>query len=399
MNRRQFIGHTLILSAAGCCPSVLADITSDKNQEWNTILSGHRLDALEVKTVQLNWPRLVGKNSRLDVHGRGLRETVCRIKTDKGISGWGVFLDRAENAANVLSKFKGMPISELFDPAVGIIKPEARPLDFALHDLAGMILNIPVYDMLGSQGPVGNLCYSGMIYFDDLEPSDNPAGIEKVMENCRFDVDYGYRQLKVKIGRGNKWMEKQAGIRRDIEVTRKIAETFPNVDVLVDGNDGFTCDEMIQYLEGIGDTKLFWIEEPFLETRADYTKLRAWLENKQKKTLLADGEYNPDETLLMELLKDKLIDVSLQDVCGLGFTAWRKLLPELKKIGATSSPHAWGSRLKTQYTAHLASGLGNVVTIEGVTCSSKDVDFGDYVMKDGKLITSSAPGFGMKLKV
>lgn len=398
MNRRQFLGQTLILSAAGYCPSVLADINSDKAKERNTILSGHRLDALEIKTVQLNWPRLVGKNSRLDVHGRGPRETVCRIKTDKEAVGWGMFLDRSENAANVFSKFKGMLITELFDPAVGIIKPEARPLDFALHDLAGMILNIPVYEMLGAQGPAGNLCYSGMIYFDDLEPSDKPAGIAKVMENCQYDVDYGYRQLKVKIGRGNKWMEKQAGIRRDIEVTRKIAKTWPNIDVLVDGNDGFACDEMIQYLEGIGDVKLFWIEEPFLETRQDYTKLRAWLEKKQMKTLLADGEYNPDETLLMELLKDKLIDVSLQDVCGLGFTAWRRLMPELKKIGATSSPHAWGSRLKTQYTAHLASGLGNVVTIEGVTCTSSDVDFGDYPLKDGKLITSAAPGFGMTLK-
>ena len=193
-------------------------------------------------------------------------------------------------------------------------------------------------------------------------------------------------------------MEKQAGIARDIEVTRRIAGAFPKVDILVDGNDGFTCDEFIQYLEGIGDVKLFWIEEPFAETRQDYQKLRAWLKQKRSKVLLADGEYDPDETQLMELLKSKLIDVSLQDVCGYGFTAWRKLIPVLKEIGATSSPHAWGSRLKTNYTAHLASGLGNVVTIEGVTCSSEDVDFGDYVLKDGKLMTSEAPGFGMRLK-
>ncbi len=397
MDRRQFLGQTLLLSVAGCS-SVLDKGSAQQAKEWNAILSKHRLEGLEVKTVQLNWPRLVGKNSRLDVHGRGPRETVCRIRTDKGTSGWGMFLDRRENAANVLGRFKGMPITEIFDPAVGIIKPEARPLDFALHDLAGVILNLPVYAMLGKHGPKGNLCYSGMIYFDDLEPSENPAGISNVMENCRFDVDYGYRQLKVKIGRGNKWMEKQAGIARDIEVTRRIAEAYPKVDVLVDGNDGFTCDEFIQYLEGIGDVKLFWIEEPFAETREDYQKLRAWLRKNRSKALLADGEYNPDETQLMELLKSKLIDVSLQDVCGYGFTAWRKLIPVLQEIGATSSPHAWGSRLKTNYTAHLASGLGNVVTIEGVTCTSEDVDFGDYVLKDGKLMTSEAPGFGMKLK-
>jgi hypothetical protein len=41
--------------------------------------------------------------------------------------------------------------------------------------------------------------------------------------------------------------------------------------------------------------------------------------------------------------------------------------------------------------------LGNTLTIEGVTCQSEDVDFGDYKMEEGKLIPSSAPGFGMKL--
>ena len=190
-----------------------------------------------------------------------------------------------------------------------------------------------------------------------------------------------------------------SGLERDIEVTQKIAAIFPGVDILVDGNDGFTSDSFIRYLEGIGDTELFWIEEPFLETHEDYTKLRSWLKQHTKKTLLADGEYNPDEALLLDLLKAGLVDVALQDICGYGFTAWRRYMPVLKKIGVVASPHAWGSRLKTHYTAHLATGLGNVVTIEGVTCSSDDVDFGDTVLKTGKLVTSPSPGFGMVLHV
>lgn len=399
IDRRQFLGQSLALSAAGYCSSLVFAALDDKTEEWKKILARHHLASLDIKTVQMKWPRLVGKNSRLDVHGRGPRETVCRITTDKGASGWGVFLANANRAGAVLDKFKGKPLTELFDPSIGIIDDQARPLDFALHDLAGVILGVPVYEMLGHQGPEANLCYSGMIYFDDLELAEKPAGIDVVLHNCWYDLDYGYRQLKVKIGRGNKWMEKQAGIERDIEVTRKIATIFSGVDILVDGNDGFTCDEFIQYLDGIGDIKLFWIEEPFKETRDDYAALRSWLEGQQKKTLLADGEYDPDEAFVMSLLKDKLIDVNLYDVCGYGFTAWRMLLPVLKKMGVLASPHAWGSRLKTNYTAHLATGLGSVVTIEGVTCASEEVDFGDTALKAGKLVTSAAPGFGMTLTV
>ena len=82
-----------------------------------------------------------------------------------------------------------------------------------------------------------------------------------------------------------------------------------------------------------------------------------------------------------------------------GFTAWRKLMPKLIKEGVQASPHAWGHRLKTNYISHLAAGLGNVVTIEGVTCECDQVDFGKYEMKEGKLSPSPEPGFGMKLEI
>ncbi|HOM76493.1 MAG TPA: enolase C-terminal domain-like protein [Anaerohalosphaeraceae bacterium] len=397
MHRRQFIREVFGLWAAGCAAGRL-EAASDKQQEWNKSLAQHRIASVDVKTVQLRWPRQVGKNSRLDVHGWGPRETVCRITTDKGAAGWGQFLAGPQDVQRIRSAVKDRTAADLFDPAVGILKPELRPLDFALHDLAGVILGVPVYEMLGHHGPAANLCYSGMIYFDDLEPPDNPAGIENVLQNCRQDIEYGHRQLKVKIGRGNRWMDKEAGLARDIEVTQRIAAEFAGIDILVDGNDGFTCDSIIRYLEGIGDIRLFWIEEPFAETAEDYAKLKDWLKSHNKTALTADGEYNPDEARLLELLKAGLVDVALQDICGYGFTAWRKYMTVLKDIGVKASPHAWGSRLKTHYTAHLAAGLGNVLTIEGVTCTSDDVDFGDYPLKDGKLVTSSAAGFGMTLK-
>ena len=82
---------------------------------------------------------------------------------------------------------------------------------------------------------------------------------------------------------------------------------------------------------------------------------------------------------------------------GLGFTPWRQLMPELVEMGISASPHNWGSLLKTHYTSHLHGGLGNLVTIEGVTCTSDDVDFGKYELEDGILTPSPDPGFGMEL--
>ncbi len=95
----------------------------------------------------------------------------------------------------------------------------------------------------------------------------------------------------------------------------------------------------------------------------------------------------------------KELNVLLPYIFGHGFTEWIRLMPQVKSLGMLTSPHAWGDRLKTNYIAHIASGLGNVVTIEGVTCLSDDIDYGDYPIINGKLRISSAPGFGMKLMI
>ncbi len=388
MHRRDFLQLAAGASIAGLCGRLEAA---------DSPLAEHRLKGGVASDVQLRWPRQVGKNSHLNVHGTGNKPGIVQITTDQGATGWGSARGNARDVNAALEKLKGQRISEFFDPAIGVTTPDANPLDFALHDLAGVILKMPVYKMLGAKGPKATVCYSGMIYFDDLEPSNNPAGIEQVMKNCQADIDFGYKQLKVKIGRGYKWMPKPEGMQRDILVTREIAKRFPDVEILVDANDGFTCDETIEYLEGIGDVKLFWIEEPFRETHKDYAQLRAWLKENNKQTLLADGEANPDWKVLDQLFTEKLLDVQLVDVVGFGFTPWRKLLKDLIAQGVQSSPHAWGNLLKSHYVAHLAAGLGGIVTIEGVTCTSEDVNLGGYKLKDGKMPVSEEPGFGMKL--
>jgi len=66
-------------------------------------------------------------------------------------------------------------------------------------------------------------------------------------------------------------------------------------------------------------------------------------------------------------------------------------------MGLKTSPHAWGSAIKTNYISHLSGAFGTTATIEGVTCTSDDVDLTGYRLKKGKLVPSSKPGFGMEL--
>ena len=362
-------------------------------------LADHKIAEISYTQVQLKWPRFVGKNARRDIHGYGPKVSVCILTTDKGAKGWGMHGRRSDETIDYL---KGKRVSEVFQPSMGVTDTKALPFDVPLHDLAGIILNKPVYELLGRKKPITTKCYSGMIYFDELEPKEGPVktlvkGMDNIIENCANDYKLGYRQLKLKIGRGNIWMSKDEGLQRDIEVTQLVHKTFPDCEILVDANDGYTADTTSAYLKGIGDIPLFWVEEPFAETVADYQKLKGWLKANNVKTLLADGEANPNQQLLRELEEQKLIDVHLTDLMGYGFTPWRQLMPELKKLGILASPHAFGELFKSCYTAHLTGGLGNTVTIEGVPCTSEEVDFSNYKIADGKFIPPNKPGFGVIL--
>jgi len=399
MKRRTFIqALNLGIASAAFYKGYANEISfSLDGKSYDKELSYHKIKDIKFSTVKMNYPRLVGKNARLDLHGHGPDVEICSIRTDQGAMGWASLRGSRRDAEQISGELIGQKISDLFSSQLGTLKEAHIPFDIALHDLTGVILNKPVYEILGRKDPFITDYYSGMIYFDDLEPADRPAGIDRILEECQYDYGVGYRQFKLKIGRGHKWMPFSKGLQRDLDVTKAVADAFPDCRILVDGNNGFTSDQFIQYLKGIPAVNLFWIEEPFHETVGDYQKLRGFLKTEGITTLLADGEADPDQNLLTTLFEKKLLDVHLTDIEGLGFTNWRKLMPKLIKLGAQASPHAWGSLLKSYYTAHLAGGLGNTVTIEGVTSTSDDVDLSGYNVKGGKLIPSSSAGFGMPL--
>lgn len=391
MQRRTFLKQ-LGMASAG----LLGSKCVVRGAEAVNVISKHRIAHVEFQQVKYHWPRLVGKNARKGLHGQHHKATVAKLHTDQGAMGWGM---SRGSGAEIAESIKGKAISDLIDPATGILSGVPPAFDFALHDLAGIILDKPVYQLLGAQGPKATQTYSGMIYFDELEPPDRPAGIDKVMENCRWDVEYGYRQLKVKIGRSGRWYTHDEGLAADIKIVRMIHEEFGRkVGILVDANDMYSLQDAIEFFKGVEGVPIYWMEEPFVEDLEKSQKLKEWMmANGREKTLYADGERKPNHDVCLKLASEGKLDVYLPDIVNYSMTPWRKIMPSLIRSSTLASPHAWGSLLKTHYAAHLAAGLGNVCTLEGVTCISDEIDFGDYKIQDGKLHVSEKPGFGMKL--
>ncbi len=146
----------------------------------------------------------------------------------------------------------------------------------------------------------------GAIYINDIVPAHKPLGLDQIIRDCAQDYLIGHRAFKIKIGRGFKWMPPEEGLARDIEVVKLVHGTFSDAQILVDGNDGFTTDTMIRFIEGIGLCPLYWIEEPFREDEGNNGILRAYLDKNMPGTLVADGESRPDIAQLLDLAQKRL---------------------------------------------------------------------------------------------
>jgi L-alanine-DL-glutamate epimerase-like enolase superfamily enzyme len=402
MKRRDFIFQSILVSSGALLTGSSLLRSCSDNSRYKE-LGKHSIDKVEFGVVNYHWPRHVGRNSRIGVHGQYLKARFVKLFTDQGAMGWGMLANsfKMEMAEELRNTILGKTVDQLIDPDSGIMPGVERYFDHALHDLAGVILKMPVYEILGANGPLATDIYSGMIYFDELEPEDNPAGVDRILENCRWDYNYGYRQLKVKIGRSGRWYPHDEGLAMDIKIVQLIHEEFGDkIDILVDANDMYSPQDTKDFLKGVEGIPIYWMEEPFSETLQEGRDLKEWMmANGRENTYYADGERAPDHDVCLTLAEEGKLDVYLSDIVGYGFTKWRKLMPRLKEMNTLTSPHAWNSMVKTNYISHIAAGLGNVCTIEGATCMSDEIDFGNYQIVDGKLRVSDDPGFGMKLLI
>jgi D-galactarolactone cycloisomerase len=371
-------------------------------------LSEHRIAKIEARQLQDNYPRLVGAGAQGGPTGHGGGFQVRILTTDQGAVGWAM----AGAGEDEAGKFLGTRISDLFDVETGTADDAPWWFDKLLHDAAGNILGVPVFQLIGGAGPREVPIYSGSIHFEDLLPAEKPSGTTGVLAACKQDYEAGYRAFKVKIGRGFKWMPRADGLRRDIEVTRAVRKEFPDCKLLVDANDGYTPDEAISYVKAVADCNLSWIEEPFEEDRDGLRKLRDAMAQADCRALIADGESRKERAQprtayggytqqfvdrLYALAADKLVDVFVMDLDIVGFSRWRRAMPELVKAGVLASPHTWMWTPRPYYTAQLAAGVGNVAIVEGIPGGAKGIDYSAYQMKNGKLVMPDVPGFGLRL--
>jgi len=407
MTRRDFLRSAtaagVVLGAQGC---IRGETDVDRASAQPT-LSEHRIARIEPQRSNDRYSHFVGRGARGGPTQFGFGREIRIIVTDQGARGGAMSGVKPEE----ISKLIGARVSDLYDVQTGT-SDEATSIDLPLHDLVGNILGLPVYRLLGAQGPTHVPIYSSSIHFEDLEPWGQPEGLPRLLRECQVDYDLGYRAYKLKIGRGFQCLPQDEGRQRDVEVTRAVRKRFPDCKILVDANNGYTVDGFEEYVTAVADCDLYCIEEPFDENLDDYRRLRDHLRKVECTATIMEGEMRseaaeeaweygwyskPHVERLFALAEENLVDILNLDLAIVGYTRWRRVMPELVGAGLRASPHTWAGTPRPYYCAHLAAGVGNVDIIEGIPGTATEMDYSAYRFADGNLVVPGSPGFGIGL--
>jgi len=339
-------------------------------------------------------PKLVGKNSRRDVHGKRAADRMVRISTSAGFEGIGNCRAGQSALAQLLGK-------NPFDFYQSTNRRMVSPLGtgtMPLWDLAGKVLNKPVYELLAGAGPERVPVYDGSIYFSDLLPEYSSRPLDRFKEEIDMGIAMGHRAFKVKIGRGAKWMPPKEGYARDVEVLKTIRQhAGPDAVVGVDANNGYDLAKTKRLLEELPDYNFAFVEEMFPEEVEKCLELKRFILEHGAKTLVADGETQKELDAYKPFIYARAIDIFQADMNRFGFEGILTEAAWCKPQGLKVAPHNWGSLVGYYMQLHVGRAITNFYRAERDPLSNTVLIADGYEIRDGYSSVPDAPGFGLKI--
>jgi L-alanine-DL-glutamate epimerase-like enolase superfamily enzyme len=338
-------------------------------------------------------PKMVGKNARIGVHGDSATDRMVRLTASDGTTAIGSCRAGEEELGPLLGK----TVRDLYSAERGRVTVLGRE-DMPVWDLVGKLIGKPVYELFGGNGPERVPVYDGSIYFADLLPEYESTWQDRFKEEIDMGLARGHRMFKVKIGRGNRWMPRAEGDRRDIEVIRIIRDHGgPDIRIGVDANDGYDLSGAKRFVEAVGELDIAFTEEMFPETVEECLELKALFRELNLKTLLADGEGQQEIDAFKPFIAAQAMDILQGDMRHFGFAEILREAELARPQGIRIAPHNWGSLIGYYMQLHVGRAITNFYAAENDPLDTEVLVADGYKIIDGIATVPDAPGFGLSV--
>lgn len=371
-----------------------------------------RITRITLAPIEGRFHKFVAMNS-YDTAPKGhtYSNTLVRIATDQGVEGVGVmgyqnpdpaFLQALQPLLSAdphaLYQFANGRITARH-PSHAALLAKYRHLDGPLFDLIGKLDSKPAWQLIGDAVRDRIEVYDGTLYFSDIWFRDR--GPAAVVEECEEAARKGYLGVKLKLGRGWKWMSKDEGLARDIQVVNAVRNALgPKFKILTDANNGYQkdYDRAWRLMQATAAARLHWMEEIFPESVEDYTRLRADMRRAGIQTPIADGESaDQPEHFKPYLQPNRLVDVLQMDIRRGGFLDNIACARLAQAAGATCVPHNWGAQVGLFMGLHIAKAVRAIPAAEDDRSTCDVLIAEGYHFSAGHYTVPDSPGLSLRI--
>ena len=273
-------------------------------------------------------------------------------------------------------------------------------MDALAFDLYGKAHNVSAISLLGGKVRDTVPAYDTTLYFQDFLVPEK--GAKQVAEEAAEAKAAGYRALKIKTGRGGRWMMPEAGMRRDVDVVLGVREAVgEDFHIYVDANFGYDdrLDLLEDFIRGTIPANIYWLEEMITHDVAGYRAMREMQAKHDSKALLVCGETDRDpiSETFRHLIEDGLIDGYQPDIVGAGYLRWIEIEGALRGTAVRSIPHNFGNGTFGTF-ATLAFGAASKTFVSLEDERNLPHIFGPFpTFKDGAYQVEERPGLGISI--
>lgn len=352
---------------------------------------------------------------------RGGHSLFVKIYTDQDIWGCGEAVDatpgtyhlvksmgrriQGRNPLDVHRLHEDIRRSGFFEGAQsGMFIAVLTAVETALWDLAGKVLDLPVYQLLG-----GKFRDKIRVYCDTaLYQSNNPAP-ELFAENAKNAVDMGFTAVKFDIDQRNdpnkydlyNWTASPGELQRMYDQIAAAREAIgPNLDICVDMHGRYDLPTGKKVAKMMEPLNLMWLEEPIPA------------ENLEAYQLITSSTTTPicaGENLYLAHPFRRLFELGAVDI----------IMPDLQKAGGLGegqrianlanlyyvpfAPHMVASFLGAMAASHVCASVPNFLILEWQIYFHTNpmfkeiVDYDGEMVEDGYITLSEKPGIGVEI--
>ncbi|WP_458206033.1 mandelate racemase/muconate lactonizing enzyme family protein [Haladaptatus sp. NG-SE-30] len=340
--------------------------------------------------------------------------TLVRIYTDAGIVGtgeayWGAGVpELIERMKPFLVGENPLDIDRLFEHLVqkmsgegsieGVTVTAISGIDVALHDLAGKVLDVPAYQLLGGKYRDEIRVYCDCHAGEEADPESNADEAERVVEELgydalKFDLDVPSGHEK---DRANRHL-RNPEIEHKVEIVEAVTERVGDrADVSFDCHWTFSAGSAKRLAHQLEDYDVWWLEDPVPPENHDVQ--REVTENTT--TPIAAGENVYRKHGHRRLLEKQAVDIIAPDMPKVGgMRETRKIADLADTYYIPVAMHNVASPVATMGSAHVGTAIPNALAVEYHSYQLgwwEDL-VEETVIEEGYIEIPEKPGLGVTL--